>query len=125
MKALAIRFYQQGYNCSQCILKAAEAFYAKPISRQCYNMCQGVNTGFGIGGMCSVLIAGIMVFGLFFGDDVVKRLRIRLLTEFQSRHPQMDCQALRKERQGNGYCENIVGEIAELVEQLIHEELYP
>ena len=123
MKERAVMYYRQGHNCSQCILKAAEYTYKIPIPKQCYEMCKGVNTGFGLGGMCSVLIAGVMVFGLFFDEATVKRLRLRLFSDFRDLHPALNCADLVKERKNGAKCEQIVRQIAGLVKQIIDEEL--
>jgi len=122
MKAKALQFYAQGYNCSQCILKAVEAVYGIPISRQCMNACGGVSTGFGVGGMCSVLIAGVMALGLLFDEAAVKRLRVRLLTMFHEKYKNMDCGALKAQRSNSQYCEIIVADVAEMLETIIAEE---
>ncbi len=122
MRKEALYYYSHGYNCSQCILKAAEAYYKISIPKNSLEMCNGVNTGFGIGGMCSVLIAGIMVFGLFFDDTTTKKLRMKLLSSFTDKHRSMDCCDLKKERKEGYMCEKLVGEIAEMVCKLIDEE---
>jgi C_GCAxxG_C_C family probable redox protein len=122
MKELSVYFYRNGYNCSQCLLKAAESKYNRPVSKASMAMLNGVNTGFGIGGVCSVLIAGVMVFGLLFDADTVKRLRIRLFDEFKTLYPNMNCSTLIKSRGGDGKCEKLIGEIAEIVEKLIASE---
>ncbi len=122
MKKYAMHFYKDGYNCSACILKAAEKKYNLTISRQCYNMCNGVNTGFGIGGMCSVLIACVMIFGLLFDQATVKRLRIKLLADFSEKYGSMNCDVLKKRRGSGEQCEELIGAIAEMAEKLIDEE---
>lgn len=121
LKEKALYFYQEGYNCSQCILKAAEQVYKIPISKNSLNMCSGISTGFGIGGMCSVLIAGIMVFGLMFDEQKAKRLRIKFLNEFNSKHHNLNCSALKQERKQGLHCEELVCDIADLIEKIIDE----
>lgn len=123
MKEQAIAFYRKGCNCSQCILKAAETVYNKPVPKQCYAMCQGVNTGFGIGGICSVLVAGVMVFGLFFNEETVKRLRIKLLTEFKRQHGGINCAELVRARGDSARCEAIVGQAADMIKKMIDAEM--
>ena len=122
MKEKALLYYKQGFNCSQCILKAMEAVYGIPVSRQCMNACGGVSTGFGVGGMCSVLIAGVMAFGMLFDEAAVKRMRLKLMTAFHEKHKSMDCGALKAQRQSGAYCEAIVVDVAEMVETIIAEE---
>lgn len=122
MKCEALKYYQKGYNCSQCILKACEQEYGLRLPEDCLNMCGAINTGFGVGGMCSVLIAGVMVFGLLFDETDAKRLRLKLLSEFRDKYPSMDCSVLRRERQRGINCEQLVCDIAELIEKIIKEE---
>ena len=122
MKEKTLEYYKEGYNCSQCILKAFEYVYKRPLPEQVFSLCQGVNTGFGVGGMCSVLIAGIMILGLLFDEEDVKRLRIKLLFRFQEKHGDMGCMALVSERKPNMKCEEVVGEIAGLLDEIIREE---
>ncbi len=120
LKEKALYYYKKGYNCSQCILKAAEYVYKIPISNQSMKLCSAVNNGFGVGSICSVLVSGIMVFGIMFDEVTAKKLRIKLLSEFGRGH-KIDCISLKKEF-NDGNCEKIVGEIAELIEFAINEE---
>ena len=122
MKEKALQYYRQGWNCAQCILKAAEAVYGLPVSRQCMNACAGVSTGFGVGGLCSVLIAGVMALGLLFDEATVKRLRVRLFTAFHDKYTCTDCGALKAKRGDGAQCEAIVAEVASLVETIVAEE---
>ncbi len=124
MKEKALQYYRQGYNCSQCILKAVEFKYKIPISKQCLSLCSTVNTGFGIGGMCSVLVAGIMVLGLLFDDSNAKRLRMKLLSQFKENYRTFNCQDLIKGRNSDRACDQLVYEVAGLIESVIDEELY-
>ncbi|MDR1067508.1 MAG: C-GCAxxG-C-C family protein [Clostridiales bacterium] len=123
MKERSIYYYRNGYNCSQCVLKAVESKYGKPISKMTLTMLNGVNVGFGIGGVCSVLIAGVMAFGMFFDSDTVKRLRLRLFDEFTSLYPNINCSALIKIRGAEGKCEKLIGDIAGIIERLIESEI--
>ncbi len=121
LKEKALYYYKKGYNCSQCILKACEQVYNVPVSNQSIKLCSAVNTGFGVGSICSVLVAGIMFFGILFDDATAKRLRIKLLTKFQGKHS-INCMSLKKEIKNNGGCDIIVCEIAGIIEEIINEE---
>ena len=73
MKNETLEYYQNGYNCSQCLLKAADEKYNLKLSPQVYKSCSAINTGFGVGSICSVLIAGIMLFDIIFDKADAKR----------------------------------------------------
>lgn len=122
LKDESLYFYNMGYNCSQCILKACERVYKINIPKQCIDMCSAVNTGFGVGGMCSILVSGIMVFGLLFDEDTAKRLRIEFLSEFQSKHHSINCSDLKNERKQGLHCEELVMDIAELIQKTVEKE---
>lgn len=121
MKDKVLNYYYQGYNCSQCILKAAEQKYKLPISKQSLNLCTGVSNGFGIGGFCSVITAGIMIFGLLFDEETVKRLRLKLLDTFQEKYSSLNCLELRK-KNGEYFCKNFIPEAADIIDKIITDE---
>lgn len=122
MKKLAVQFYEGGYNCSQCIVKAFETKYHYPVPKEVYDSLNGVNNGFGIGGFCSGLVAGIMIFGLLFDQDTAKRLRIELLMRFQNEFGNVNCSALGKYKTGYSNCNAIIAGIACIVEDIIQGE---
>jgi C_GCAxxG_C_C family probable redox protein len=119
MKEKTLYFYRQGYNCSQCLLKAAEAVYHISGGKDTMAMLNGVNTGLGVGGICSLLIAGTMVFGLLFDETEVKRLRMKLLDMFMEKNGSINCCELIKKRGSSGSCGELVGEVADMVEKII------
>lgn len=121
MKDRALEYYYKGYNCSQCILKAAEQKYKIPISKQSLNLCTGVCNGFGTGGFCSVIAAGIMILGLLFDESTVKRLRIKMLDEFQNRYSSLNCAQL-KDKNKEYYCDKFIPEAADIIDNIIMEE---
>jgi len=120
LKEKALYYYRNGLNCSQCLLKACESVYGIPISKQSMKLCSAINNGFGIDNICSVLISGIMIFGLLFDEITAKKLRLKLLTEFKNKHS-MNCISLKKEF-GKKSCDLLIGEIANSVEKIINEE---
>ncbi len=119
MRELALKYYRQGYNCSQCILMAAQQTYKLSVPKPCFNMCSGVNMGFGIGNMCSVVIAGVMVFGLMFDTGVTKKLRLKLMTQFKEKYGNFNCSVLIKE---HNQCADLIQGIADMIDKLIKEE---
>lgn len=121
MKDKVLEYYYQGYNCSQCILKAAEQKYRIPISKQSLNLCSGISNGFGMGGFCSVIAAGIMIFGLLFDEETVKRLRLKLVNTFQDKYSSLNCSQLRK-KNGEYFCETFIPEAADMIDCIIKEE---
>lgn len=123
MKELAIAYYKNGYNCSQCILKAAATKFNFALPKQCLNMCRAINNGFGIKSTCSVLVASIMTLGLIFNKQTAKRLRIKFLNEFNSKYKSLNCAHLKIENDDEYKCERIVGDAAQILEKIILSEM--
>ena len=120
MRERALECYQNGRGCSQSLLAAFEETFSIPVSGQVYDACNGMNTGFGIGGMCGAVIAGLMLFGLLFDDSTARRLRMVLFSRMAERGLSFDCVRLRQ--CGGDGCEELIGDVAELVEGIIRKE---
>lgn len=116
LKKQAVEYFNEGYNCSQCILKAANDIYRLNLPTECVNMCIGVNNGFGIGGVCSVLVACIMVISIMCPDDI-KFKRIKLLDEFMADNGSINCGEIRKSN-----CINIIEDTCDMLEKIINEK---
>ena len=122
MERIAIEYYKSGYNCSQCILKAAAERFNFALPKQCLKMCTSINNGFGIKSTCSVLVACIMCLGLIFNEQSAKRLRIKFLNEFNAKYNSLNCSRLKIENSSDYICEKIVGDAAALLENIIINE---
>lgn len=119
MKNLALTYYQRGSGCTQSILLAAEKKYNLRIDSKTLDMAGALNTGIGIGGMCSVLIAAVMVLGAMFDEETAKRLRITFLNEFHKKYGGINCSMLLSKRRATGKCSALVYDAAEILETLI------
>lgn len=122
MKNKVLEYYYQGYNCSQCILKAAEQKYKIPISKQSLNLCKGICNGFGIGGICSVIVAGIMILGMLLDEETLKVARLKLINAFQDQYSCVSCSQIKKNI-GQNTCENFIVEAADIIDRIISEYL--
>ncbi len=116
LKERALRYYKTGCNCSQCILKAAEEEYGLTIPQECYECCEGIYNGFGIGSVCSVLIGCIMVIGLS-GVDVSCR-RLYMTERFNSKFCSVNCGCLIRDNE----CSNIIADACDILEDILTED---
>ena len=62
-----------GDNCSQVILRAVAEEYGISLSEELFCACRGIHGGFGINGMCSGIVAGVMALGLLCEEEELKR----------------------------------------------------
>lgn len=113
-------YMDTGENCSRMILLAAAEEYGISLSADILSACKGLQGGFGVGGMCSGLVAAIMVLGLLFEEENVKIRCILFLLRMQERYGSLDCCRLSAI---HGDCENILEGIAELLQEVIEEDV--
>lgn len=120
MKGLAeaaLKYYRNGYNCSQCIIMAYFEIYKRKINPDIINMCGAVNNGFGTGCICSVLVAAIMIFGLIFDEKKARKKRILLFDRFMQKYNCLNCAAISAEK-----CDDIIIYVCRITEELIDED---
>ncbi len=121
MRARAIELFNNGFNCSQCLLEAAKEKYGIKITPYIMKMCEGISMGFGSGCVCCCLVAGIMILGAMFDEDRVVRLRLLLLSEIRTRHGCLDCIKIRNKPDSEFPCENVIGDVADIIDGMILE----
>ncbi len=122
MKEAALKYYNDGLNCSQCIIKAFEQKYGYAISDEIYSSLSAVNTGLGVGSVCSALIAGIMIFGLVFDEDTAHRARLKLLAFFDAYFESINCSGLNSSKNEFKGCDKVIVMAAYFTEQILLEE---
>ena len=105
-----------GENCSRVILQAAAEEYGFSLSEDILAACGGINGGFGIGGMCSGLVAAVMVLGLLYDEEEVKLKRILFLLKAQEYFGALDC--CRLSALGED-CSSLLEKIADILQEVI------
>ena len=109
---------EAGENCSRIILQAAAEEYGFSLSEDILAACGGINGGFGINGMCSGLVAAVMVLGLLFDEEEVKIKRLLFLMKAQEIFGGLDC--CRLSALGED-CSGLLEEIAEILQEVIEK----
>ena len=110
-----IRTYcQAGENCSRIILQAAAEEYDISLSQDILTSCSGISGGFGIGSLCSGLIAAVMVLGLLFDEETIKEKRILFFFLVQEKLGVLDCMRLSSDD-----CSEILEMIGEVLQEVI------
>lgn len=118
MKELIAKYAEEGESCSHIILKAAAEWYGLVLSEEMINSCRAITAGFGIGGICSALVAAVMVLGIMFDEEEAKTKSLLLFSAIQGSYKCMDCARLAA---GCENCTNLLLEIGENLEQIIDE----
>ncbi len=122
MQNLAIKYYNNGFNCSQCIIKAFQEKYGQAISPEIYSALSAINTGLGIGTVCSAIVAGVMLFGILFDEETAHRLRLKLLTYFDAYFGSINCSGLSRSKNNYNGCDKVISMAAYFTEQILLEE---
>lgn len=120
---IAAELYEKGLSCSECIFIACDRVYSLGAHKTCYDMLKAVSNGFGIGSVCSILTAAIMVFGIMFDETNAKRLRMELFSEVSRLYGGLSCPCLKKLMYDKGGCRSLIYEIGELTEKIINGQL--
>ena len=113
-----IRTYcQAGENCSRIILQAAAEEYDISLSQDILTSCNGISGGFGIGSLCSGLIAAVMVLGLLFDEETAKEKRILFFFLVQDKLGVMECMRLSSDD-----CTELLEMIGEVLQEVIEKK---
>lgn len=107
-----------GENCSRIILQAAAEEYDISLSEDILAACGGIQGGFGINGMCSGLVAAVMVLGLLFDAEEIKWKRILFLVKVQETFGGLDCCRLSA---FDADCGGVLEKIAEILQEVIEQ----
>ena len=116
MKERAMALCCEGENCSRAILRAAAEQYGFPLSQELIDSCNAISAGFGVGGMCSALVAAVMVLGILFPTDEAKQKSLILFYRVQERWNCIDCCRLSANKED---CNDLIGEISAMLEEII------
>ena len=113
MKEIAKKYYSEGMGCSRSILMAFRDKYGY-VTDEVINSANAINNGFGIGGMCSALVAGIMIIGLLYEEEEAYSERMKLMSCFQCRFCPINCMSLAKERND---CTDLIDCVCDYLEE--------
>ncbi len=116
---LALKYYKEGYNCSQSIIKVCDDFYKLNLDSQTYDILGCVSNGFGIGSICSVFAAGVMALGLMFDEKKAKTMRLVFLSEANKKFGAVNCPDVRGNMAKYGGCGRVIEETCEIIEKII------
>ena len=121
IKSKALWLFQNGYNCTESILKATQDAYGLDENEEITNMCSILSNGMGIGCFCGAVLVGMMLIGRLLDPVTAKRFRIRLLWGFREEFPNYNCHALKNKSPNEG-CEDVIAYICNTLEAIISDE---
>lgn len=115
LKERAIFYCNAGENCSRAILKAGAEYFDIELSEDMLNSCNAISSGFGIGGICSGLVAGVMLLGLLFDDEEARQKSLLFFCYVQTELGGLNCCEIA----GVENCERVMEIIGDVLQGLI------
>ena len=117
LKKYAIDYYNKGYNCSLCILKAGEKKYNIDITNDIEKGIEAINGGFGFGGMCGVLVSAIILIGIIVKEEDLKMIRLKFIDEIFNKYNSFNCNKISNISKNN--CVDLIEYVCDLIEYFI------
>ncbi|MGX8834509.1 C-GCAxxG-C-C family (seleno)protein [Amedibacillus sp. YH-ame6] len=128
LKEVAIKYYKQGYNCSESILRAGNEVYDLGLHDKDMVMCAAFGAGFQIGDVCGALCGAACVISSRYVEmkahdcEDLRPLTQKLVIAFQKKLGSRVCTQIKP----NFFtpemrCERTVATGAEVLESVIQE----
>lgn len=115
LREIAVELCKNGENCSRSILVAGGIKYNLELPQKTIDCCNGISAGFGFGGICSALVAGVMLLGILYDDNEAKQKSLVLFCAIQGEFGGLECCNIG----GVDNCYELIGMIAECLEEII------
>lgn len=127
-KECAVKYYHQGYNCAESIIRAGNEYYDLGLHDKDMIMTAGFGGGLMIGDVCGALNGAICVLSSKYVEtkahdcDFLRPLIQKMVIAFQKKMGSRVCAKIKPvfhspERK----CENTVAAAAEVLEEVVME----
>lgn len=128
LKEVAIKYYQQGYNCAESILHAGNEVYELHLHEGDMRMAAAFGGGFQIGDVCGALSGAACVISARYVKtkahdyQEMRELTQKLVLAFQKRLGSRLCAQIKPIYHNKDVkCQNTVAISAEVLEEIIKE----
>lgn len=112
----AVEYYNNGYGCGVCIIMAAQKAYGIKSCRGIEKAIRGISNGLGVGTICSVPVACVMVLALLYEDETeLKAKRLMFMEQFRKSFGSYECGALQKKAE----CSELIKRGCDILEKVI------
>ncbi|WP_304152804.1 C-GCAxxG-C-C family (seleno)protein [Megamonas hypermegale] len=128
LKDLAAKYYQQGYNCAETIIRAGNEYYNLRLDENAFRITGAFGGGLQVGDVCGALTGSACVVSAKYIETKahdcpdLKPLMLKLVRAFQTRFSSRLCAQIKaKFHNKEVRCLNTVTLAAEVLEQVIAE----
>ena len=105
MEEINLDINENELNCSQIVFYAICKKHNKSVTSDMLRMLCAINSGFGIGEICSAIIGSLCALSLFFDENHIKKLRLLFLMDFNEKFGTFNCCELSC---GKHSCDDII-----------------
>lgn len=128
LKDLVAKYYEQGYNCAESIIRAGNEYYNLNLDENAFRMTGAFGGGLQVGDICGALSGSACIISSKYvktkAHDCpdLKPLMLKLVRAFQTRFSSRLCAQIKfKFYTKEVRCLNTVTMAAEVLEQVITE----
>lgn len=125
MKQIAKDLFEQGHNCCEVIIMAADKKYNLNIPEDTFRFVACTNYGFGIGSLCGAIISGVMIIGYIFKNSCssdsacINKIRMEFIDNVNNKLQSINCSKIIKVNNEKEGCKRVVSIIADVLEKVI------
>ena len=120
---------QQDFNCAEKIFYGANEAYHLGLGKNALRLSAGFGGGMGIGSICGVLTASVMVLSCMFVDkqahesDRIKKLTQELFQSYRQEMGEIDCEPLKTRYRTEEYkCRDVLVKAAAILDHITARE---
>ena len=128
LKDLAEKYYKQGYNCAESIIRAGNEYYDLKLDEQAFRMTGAFGGGLQVGDICGALSGSACVISSKYIETKahectdLKPIMLKLVRAFQSQFSsRLCCQIKAKFFSKEVHCQNTVALASDVLEKVIAE----
>lgn len=128
LKDIAEKYYIQGYNCAESLIRAGNEYYNLNLDENALKMTGAFGGGFHVGDVCGALSGSACVISSKYIETRahetthLKPIMLNLVRAFQSHFSsRLCCQIKAKHYSQEVHCLNTVKATAEILEQVLTE----
>ena len=128
LKDLAQKYYNQGFNCAESIIRAGNEYYGLGLDEKACKMTAAFGGGMQVGDVCGALtgsacvVSSRYVAGSAHGSADLHPVMVKLVRAFQDRFSSRLCREIKpKFFNKDVHCQNTVTLAAEVLENVLSE----
>lgn len=128
LKDLAEKYYTQGYNCAESLVRAGNEYYHLGLDEKAFKMTGAFGGGLQVGDICGALSGSACVISSKYietkahDSEDLKPLMLNFVRAFQTHFSSRVCSQIKaKFFSKEVHCLNTVTQTAEILEQVLTE----